>query len=161
MSTVEPKPVDPQTLGDGQAEVGRAFKGAMGAVRRLRGRETHRLDAVSYAQYGLLFGLAEGELSSSELAFAADLSPATVTQMLEHLEADGLVQRKRSERDKRVVLVALTPRGDEVVSQRRAKFEGRWQTALSGFSEEELLTAAAVLDRLHEMFDGYAEEPAG
>ena len=60
----------------------------MVAVRRLRGRETHRPGQISFAQYGLLFGLAGMcERSARELAEHADLSPATVAQMLEHLEA--------------------------------------------------------------------------
>ena len=38
---------------------------------------------------------------------------------------------------------------------RRARYEPRWREALSGFSDEELLSAAAVLDRLSEMFDEF------
>lgn len=141
---------------DAQARVGQGFKAAMGAVRRLRGREAQRLGELSYAQYSLLFGLAaEPELSASQLALTADLSPGTVTQMLDHLEDDGLVHRVRSRRDKRVVLVSLTARGRELVEQRRARLEGRWQEALAGFSDDELLTAAAVLERLRELFDSF------
>jgi DNA-binding MarR family transcriptional regulator len=126
----------------------------MGALRRLRGRETQHPGQLSYAQYGLLFGLAEhAELSASRLAVSADLAPGTVTEMLDHLEAAGLVARTRSVRDKRVVLVSLTDRGRQEVAERRARFEGRWAAALAEFSAAELLTAAAVLDRVGEMFD--------
>ena len=38
-------------------QLGHSFKTAMAAVRRLRGRETHRPGELSYAQYALLFGL--------------------------------------------------------------------------------------------------------
>jgi DNA-binding MarR family transcriptional regulator len=144
-------------VAEAQIRVGDAFKAATGALRRLKGRETHRPGELSYAQYGLLFGLAaEPELPASRLALAADLSPASTTQMLDHLEDHGLVKRVRSELDKRVVLVSLTERGLEVVAGRRARFEGRWREALEGFDETELLATAAVLDRLREMFDGYA-----
>jgi hypothetical protein len=52
---------------------GRAFKGAVAALRRLRGRETHQPGELSYAQYGLLFGLWDGTAKSSrELALMAD-----------------------------------------------------------------------------------------
>lgn len=141
-------------------QLGSAFKAAMVAVRRLRGRETHRPGALSNAQYGLLFSLAGGgKLSARELADAATVSPATVTQMLEGLEAHGLVQRLRSEEDRRVVLTALTDRGREVVEKHRARVEPRWRAALAEFSDEELLTAAAVLRRLARHFDELAEEP--
>jgi DNA-binding MarR family transcriptional regulator len=139
--------------------LGRSFKAATGAVRRLRGRETHHPGRLSYAQYGLLFGLADSaELSSRELACAADLSPATVTPMLDHLAAAGLVERVRSEVDKRVVLISLTDRGRALVAERRARFEHRWRAALAQFSDPELLSAAAVLDRLAQMFNEFEEE---
>jgi DNA-binding MarR family transcriptional regulator len=150
-----PGPTDGSEL-DPQAHVGRAFKTAMTSVRRLRGRETQHLGRLSYAQYGLLFGLAEqDELPARQLAALADLAPGTVTEMLDHLEADGLVQRNRSSLDKRVVLVSLTPRGGELVRERRKTLEGRWQQALSSFNDEELRTAAAVLERLGELFDSF------
>jgi DNA-binding MarR family transcriptional regulator len=139
--------------------LGRSFKGAMAAVRRLRGRETHRPGDLSFAQYSLLFGLGEGgELSVRELALTADLAPATVTQMLDGLEATGLVERARSQRDRRIVLISLTERGAELVAARRARFEPLWRGALAEFDEDELLTAAAVLDRLRELFYDVADD---
>jgi DNA-binding MarR family transcriptional regulator len=139
--------------------LGESFKTAMGAVRRLRGRESQRIGRLSFAQYSLLFGLAaEPELSASKLACVADLAPATVTEMLDHLEADGLVERVRSDRDKRVVLVSLTKRGRTLVAERRADWERRWRAALAEFDDAQLLTAAAVLDRLAELFDEHTAE---
>jgi DNA-binding MarR family transcriptional regulator len=142
------------------ARLGTAFKGAMGAIRRLRGRDTHRPGELSFAQYHLLFGLAgQSELSSGELAQAADLAPATVTQMLDSLAAMGLVERTRSERDRRIVTCALTPRGRELVADRRQQFELRWTAALAGFDAAALATAATVLDHLRAMYDGFADNP--
>src|SRR6516165_6635563 len=111
--------------------VGHAFKRAMVAVRRLRGRETQRPGAPSFAQYQLLFALADRDsgLPSSELAHAADLSPATATQMLDSLVAHRLVTRVRSERDRRIVTCTLTDAGRGLVAQRRALFQGRWDDA--------------------------------
>jgi DNA-binding MarR family transcriptional regulator len=141
-------------------EFGLAFKAAMGAVRRLRGRETHRPGDLSYAQYGLLFGLAQGgALPARELADVADLSPPTVTEMLETLSRAGLVERERSEDDKRVVLTSLTDQGQQVVDERRAVLDVRWRAALADFSDEDLQTAAAMLDRIRELFDDLAEHP--
>lgn len=138
-------------------EFGAAFKRAMGAVRRLRGRDTHRAGELSYAQFGLLFGLAHGgEMSASEVAFCADVAPATATQMLDSLAAAGLIGRRRSEADRRSVLVSLTPRGTEVVAARRARYQGRWDEALGKFSAAELCTASDVLDSVRAMFDELA-----
>jgi DNA-binding MarR family transcriptional regulator len=131
-----------------------AFKGAAAAVRRVRGRDTHRPGELSYAQYGLLFGLAHGsEMSASDLATCADVAPGTATQILDGLVAAGLVARTRSERDRRSVIVSLTERGSEVLGMRRAEYEARWARAFASFSAEELRIAASALDRTREMFD--------
>jgi DNA-binding MarR family transcriptional regulator len=140
--------------------LGLAFKRAMVAMRKLRGRETHRPGHISYAQYGLLFGLAGCELSARELADQTDLTPGTVTQMLDHLEAAGLVRRTRSKQDRRIVLSALTERGVAVVAERKAQMEPRWQAALAEFSDRELTAAARVLDRLADYFDTLLDDPA-
>jgi MarR family transcriptional regulator, organic hydroperoxide resistance regulator len=158
MSAVEDTPA---TTGlSPHEELGRSFKAAMAAVRRLRGRETHRPGGLSNAQYSLLFGLAGqcGEMSSRDLADAADLTPATVTQMLDSLEAAGLVVRSRSEKDKRVVLTTLTERGQQLVDEHRARVEPKWQASLAQFSDDELRTAAAVLARLADYFEHYHQE---
>jgi DNA-binding MarR family transcriptional regulator len=162
----EPRPSSGMTSdrgtdrGEALERLGRSFKAAMAAVRRLRGRETHRPGELSFAQYSLLFALGDGgELSAGELALAADVSAATVTQMLDSLAAAGLVQRVRSERDKRVVLTSLTPRGSDLLAERGARFEPRWRRTLAEFSDDELRTAAMVLDRLRDMFYDLADDP--
>jgi DNA-binding MarR family transcriptional regulator len=140
-------------------ELARGFKGALAAQRRLRGRETHAPGELTYAQYGLLFGLRDcPELSTGELGFMAELSPAATTEMLEGLAAAGLVERRRSERDRRVVLVSLTDRGHRLIEERRALFEPRWRAAFTEFSEAELRAAAAVLDRVRDLFDEFVRD---
>jgi DNA-binding MarR family transcriptional regulator len=143
------------------AELGAAFKRAMVAVRRLRGRETHRPEQISYSQYALLFSLAGMcERSARDLAEHAELSPATVTQMLDHLEAQGLVTRIRSKDDRRVVLTSLTEHGEQLVAERHAQMEPRWRDALSEFDDTELAAAARVLDRLADYFDALLKDDA-
>jgi MarR family transcriptional regulator, organic hydroperoxide resistance regulator len=147
---------DPSTA---TGQLGLAFKRATVAVRKLRGRETHRPGQISYAQYGLLFGLAgRRECSARELADYADLNPATVAQMLEHLEAANLVKRTRSKEDRRVVLSVLTERGAAVVAERQAQIEPRWRAALEEFSDPELAVAARVLNRLADYLDALVDD---
>ena len=73
--------------------------------------------------------------------------------MLDSLAAMGLVERSRSERDRRVVTCTLTAHGRELVTERHAHFEGRWHEALAEFSANEIATATAVIDRLRALYD--------
>jgi len=96
--------------------------------------------------------------SLRELALAADVAPGTAAEMLDTLAAAGLVQRIRSDEDKRVVLTSLTERGQAVIDERRTRFERRFRAALKQFSTEDLLAAAAVLEQMRVMFDEIADE---
>jgi MarR family transcriptional regulator, organic hydroperoxide resistance regulator len=137
-------------------DLGASFKKTMAAVRKLKGRDTHRPGSPSLAACQLLFALADrGELSSGELALAAELSPASATQMLDSLVEFGYVTRHRSSTDRRIVTCSLTDTGRQLVTERRALFEGRWRAALTGIDTAELAITAAVLDRIALMFDEY------
>ncbi len=57
-----------------------------------------------------------GPVSVGELTRAVHLSQPTVTGILDRLERRGLIERRRSEQDKRRVHVGLTPRGDELLA---------------------------------------------
>ena len=142
-----------------QEQLGRSFKAAMAAVRRMRGRETHQASELSDAQFHALFCLRDHEsLSTGEIALASDVTPASATEMLDALARAGLVARTRSERDRRVVLSSLTEHGRELVEARHARFQSRLDAALAQFSAQEMRTAATVVDALREMFDQLAEE---
>jgi DNA-binding MarR family transcriptional regulator len=144
----------------GLAVVREALRGVLGAVARLRGRDSQRgPEWLGYAQFGLLHTLAErGELAAGELAAAAELSAATVTQLLDQLAARGLVVRSRSPRDRRVVVSALTPEGLAQLEAKRHAWAGRWERALADVPAEDLAATARVLGRLRAMIDEAAEE---
>jgi DNA-binding MarR family transcriptional regulator len=137
------------------AELGLAFRHVFRTLSRLRGRDTHLQGSeLSHAQFELLIELDErGDLSAGELAAAARLTPATVTQMLDHLAACGHVERVRSQTDRRVVVSRLTAQGRKRVAAKRSAWQSRWREALGDVSERDLRAATHVLQRLGEMFD--------
>jgi DNA-binding MarR family transcriptional regulator len=136
-------------------ELGKAFRRVFRSLNRLRGRDTHLGGSeLSHAQFELLIELYErGELPAGELASAARLTPATVTQMLEHLADCGHVERARSDTDRRVVVSRLTAQGRHKIEAKRAAWQERWQAALGGMEPAELLAATRVLERLSVVFE--------
>jgi DNA-binding MarR family transcriptional regulator len=136
-------------------ELGVAFKRVFRCLSRLRGRDTHLNGSeLSHAQFELLLELDErGELPAGELAAAARLTPATVTQMLAHLAETGHVERIRSETDRRVVVSRLTPQARLQIEAKRRAWKSRWHEALGDVAAEDIQAATRVLERLGEMFD--------
>jgi DNA-binding MarR family transcriptional regulator len=135
--------------------LGKAFRRVFRSLNRLRGRDTHLGGSeLSHAQFELLIELHErGPLPAGELAAAARLTPATVTQMLEHLADCGHVERARSDTDRRVVVSRLTAQGGRKIEAKRVAWRGRWQMALEGMEPAELRAATRVLERLSVVFE--------
>ena len=135
--------------------LGKAFRRVFRSLNRLRGRDTHLGGSeLSHAQFELLIELHErGPLPAGELAAAARLTPATVTQMLEHLADCGHVERARSDTDRRVVVSRLTAEGRRKIEAKRAAWQERWQAALDGMEPAELCAATRVLERLSVVFE--------
>jgi DNA-binding MarR family transcriptional regulator len=149
-----PAPAEPEWTAE-LDELGKAFRRVFRSLNRLRGRDTHLGGSeLSHAQFELLIELYErGELPAGELAAAARLTPATVTQMLEHLADCGHVERARSEADRRVVVSRLTAQGRRKIEAKRAVWQERWQAALGGMEPAELRSATRVLERLGVVFE--------
>jgi DNA-binding MarR family transcriptional regulator len=134
-----------QQAQDARQAIATAVVELFGAERRLRGRDQQARDLKS-AQMRALFAMEEAEeVTAGQMAKAADLNPASVTAMIDALEEKGIVRRKSDPRDRRVVLVSLTPKGQEIVAQRRVLWDDLWEKHFGGFSERDLRTAVRVI----------------
>jgi DNA-binding MarR family transcriptional regulator len=70
---------------------------------------------VTYPQYLVLMALwNQDQVTVSEIGSRVFLDSATLTPLLKRMEAAGLVERVRSARDERQVIVSLTPAGWEM-----------------------------------------------
>jgi len=118
---------------------------AFGAVaRRLRSASMASLSAwdVTPSQMRAIRILTghEGGVRSSELAHHLHIAPRSATEVIDALEAKGLVERSPDPTDRRATLVSLTPRGVELSAEvRRAR----------GLESEKLFERLSPTDRAH------------
>lgn len=70
-----------------------------------------------------------------------------MTRMLDRLEAKGLVARKRSETDRRVINLELTKDGKRLVAKVPYLLAESMNQHLSGFSRDELDSFKSMLRR--------------
>jgi DNA-binding MarR family transcriptional regulator len=132
-----------------------AFVELLGAERRLRARDRKCAKGeLTQSHIRALFTIDKsGAATAGDLAKAAELSPASVSAMLDHLEADGIVSRRRSDHDRRVVVVTLTDTGRALLEEKRAAWRRRGAEALAGVSDEHLAAAADVMHRMAALMD--------
>lgn len=134
-----------------------ALNQLLAADRRLRGRDHSRPGELTFAQLRTIAALGrEREMTAGQLAKSAELTPATVTSILDQLETANIVERRRSTEDRRVCNVALTPEGWELLERKLSVWNRLWADRLSGFSDKEIETAAAILHEVTGILDTVA-----
>ncbi len=112
----------------------------MGGVRRGRPR---RRDAHRGQGRILTFLKLKDGVSTRDLAEVLGIRVSSLNEVLGRMERDGLIERRQSPDDGRVMLVYLTDRGRAQEAPRA--FD---EALFAGFSDEELQTLGALLDRL-------------
>lgn len=110
------------------------------------GMQAHDLTAT---QWGPLLLMARGRGdTAADLARATAVDTGAMTRMLDRLQAKGLLERKRSDADRRVVHLALTDEGKQVSEQIPYCLAQVLNQHLTGFSEAELDQLKSLLRRM-------------
>ena len=102
----------------------------------------------------------DGPLTTSALAKLIHLSNSTTVGILDRLEAKEWVARERSQRDRRVVLVHLTPEGEAAFQKAPSLLQDRLADGLAALPEKEQLAIAQALERIVEMLEMARAEAA-
>lgn len=111
--------------------------------------EIERTMGIPSTQVWVLLELNEnGSMRAGELAAHMALKPATLSNMLNRMEAAGLVERVRSKEDLRIVMVALTAEGKEKAAHVPQAGRGWLPEALAKLDNTELSHLAEGLDAL-------------
>lgn len=96
----------------------------------------------------VVFTLAFGPLRISEIAREEGIGQPAATRMVARLEALGLVRRERGEADRRIVMVALTDRGQAELDLLRAQSRRLVREALRDRSARGLRRMEAASEAL-------------
>ena len=87
--------------------------------------------------------------SQAQLASMLHISPARVTLVMKHLDAEGYIERA-SGADGRRNEIAITPKGKEMVEKSRVFFRQLDEASFAGFTPEELEQFSGFLNRMLE-----------
>jgi MarR family transcriptional regulator, 2-MHQ and catechol-resistance regulon repressor len=82
--------------------------------------------------------LHRGPLPVNTIGPFVDLTPGSISIAIDRLVAKGLVSRVESAEDRRVRIVALTPRGKDLIAAAFRKHSGQMKKVFSELSAEEL-----------------------
>lgn len=84
----------------------------------------------------------------SDLAEATHQSAASLTGVVDRLRDKQLLERVRDERDRRQVMVAVTPMGRELIAEIKQARREQMQTAFAQLGETDVDALITLLDRV-------------
>ncbi|MFD0686295.1 MarR family winged helix-turn-helix transcriptional regulator [Actinomadura fibrosa] len=158
--------VDKLGFGDLSGSLGPVEKWPIGRLFALASRqagpvvwrliERHGISPAGFFTLRLLI-TAEDGLRPGEIAKRLLITPASVTSVVDTLERNGHVERRRSEHDRRAVLVHATDAGRRLMAEKgRPIGEDLWHLYDVVDPEDEPAVRRFLL-RLIERFESYSE----
>jgi DNA-binding MarR family transcriptional regulator len=91
-----------------------------------------------------------GTPSMTDLSERLQLTPSTVTAFVDGLVRQGFAERQVDAEDRRMVRVALTPKGKRLRQQKRRARRQRLMEALADLDDQQLARVLGVLEMLHQ-----------
>ncbi len=128
--------------------IGYLLRLSLSAIRRRLDRKTvnNSLTVLQMLPVALIAnGLCR---TASELARINGTDPGATTRMLDRLETKGLIQRVRSEQDRRVVQLELTAAGKVIAREIPFALADTMNKVLCDFSAGEVKTLRTMLRRI-------------
>lgn len=103
---------------------------------------------LSLSGYKLMRALENSDCSMREISDVLHVSPRTVTDIIDGLEARGLVARCPHPADRRVTLIRLTPDGRRQLAAAAAKADKTHSSAVGSLSQHDQKTLRLLLDQI-------------
>jgi DNA-binding MarR family transcriptional regulator len=136
---------------DGTDPVALFLRSILAVGRRVRAERPP--GALSLSGLGILGSLnRNGPLAATKLAVEERLQPQSLTRLISDLQKLQLISRKRSELDRRELIIAITARGQkalfEDIAARRTWLEMAMSAALTPREREVMLSVSAIMLKL-------------
>lgn len=117
----------------------------------LRFEERARAISLTLPQCKVLVRLDRNEgISQARLAELADLDPMTIVRILDHMEAEGLLERKQDPSDRRARRLFLTPRAKPLLDEITRLSSLTREELFAGISRQERDEFLSVLGRIYQ-----------
>ncbi len=103
-----------------------------------------RVDAITrefsmpFSHIQILCMLSEGGMTIGEISTNLGIAKPNITPLLDALHARGVLERCRSEKDRRIVNVRLLPEGQELAAKIRKSIADQIQEWPAGFSASDM-----------------------
>jgi len=122
-------------------------------VRSARGWTKPDHHPISRQQVELLFVVSQyGSPNVKEIADSLGITSGAVSQLIEHLVEEGMLERGNSSDDRRIVQVRFTRHGAKIFKHFQAHRVAKMTDFLSALDDQELAQFTGLLDKMMRNF---------
>lgn len=118
------------------------------------GQQFNGPENLADGQFFLLFDLSKkGTCNASDVANLIGITSGAVTGMTDKLVSMGLIERERSETDRRVVLFTITDKGKETIQRIRNQRLNRMTELFRQINNDDLATTINVFNTISQVLE--------
>ena len=126
----------------------------------VRSREIARTSGLTIPQLIVMQSIRKlGQVTTQAVSKEASMSPATVVAVLDKLEGKGMIERYRSEVDRRVVHTRLTPAGRTALAQAPGLLSRGFEDAFAALPPNRRDALLAAMEELADMMSAHMAAP--
>lgn len=118
------------------------------------------LTFARYEALNLLVSSSAGELPLAAFGQRLQVHPTSITNLIDRLERDGLVQRVPHATDRRSLLARLTDEGRDV-AKRAAELLHERRFCLDGMQDRDLESLVSVIRQIRLQAGDFTDQPMG
>lgn len=138
------------------------MRSAFGIARALKRRPPHAPHTLPPGMERTLMTVAKSDgLSSGELCELLDVRPSSLSEITDKMVQRGLLEKKDSDRDKRITVICLTELGKAQAEQIEASRSEAIAALSSCFTEDEARQFCELADKLSEHLKSLSEGEDG
>jgi DNA-binding MarR family transcriptional regulator len=141
----------PDMLDDSVTKIERSLRHVAFIIKK-RGRDILIDFGITGPQFSALLALRENpNITMGELCDKLFLACSTATDLVDRMDKNGFLERKRDTQDRRVIRLSISEMGKRVISEVVAARRRYVSSILEKLTEEEISQLAQSLDRLHSL----------
>jgi len=128
-------------------------------ILRKRGRDILEDFGVTPPQLDALNFLKHKALTMGELGQKMYLACSTATDLIDRMERNGLIVRERDAKDRRVIRLRITPKGEQVIAEVVKARKRYLAGVLSKVAPEDRKTLVQSVAKIHELMTREKVQP--
>ena len=161
-SAHQPDSVTPPSVAPSAYEILRAIRRIVQSIT-IHSKHLYRQSGLTVPQLLCLraVGLSQQpEVTAADVAREVQLTPATVTGILDRLERDGLIKRERRSRDRRKICLSITEAGRQHMQPATPTLHDRFVVRLMSLDEQQRRALLASLEHVVDMIEASSIDAA-